>query len=259
MFLIMVKLICYNIEYCEGLNGKWYQYLEFWKTFFPPKNLDKNIVDELNKIKPDILALIEIDNGSFRSKKDEGLFFKKNMNMKDLIEEIKYPRKGWLKLFHYVPILKNQGNAILSKYPIIESKCHLLNEGTKRVVIEARVKCPKKITLLVSHLALGKKTREKQIWQLIHIVKNIKGPVILMGDFNTFNGEEEISALLKETHLKDRNLMESFSRILTQPTCSPKRRLDYILYSKEIKVKKYSVLNFPYSDHLPLFVDFEIS
>ena len=55
----MVKLISYNIEYCEGIPGKWYQYLKFWKIFFPPKNLDQRIIAALKKVKPDILALIE--------------------------------------------------------------------------------------------------------------------------------------------------------------------------------------------------------
>ena len=39
----MVKLVCYNIEYCEGMPGHTYQYLEFWRMFFPPKNISKDI------------------------------------------------------------------------------------------------------------------------------------------------------------------------------------------------------------------------
>ena len=64
----MVKLICYNIEYCEGMEGLWYQYLKLWKIFFPPKNLDLRIVHALKKLKPDILALVEVDIGSWRSR-----------------------------------------------------------------------------------------------------------------------------------------------------------------------------------------------
>ncbi|MEK6875837.1 MAG: endonuclease/exonuclease/phosphatase family protein, partial [Nanoarchaeota archaeon] len=200
----MVRLIVYNIEYCEGISGLWWQYLEFWKIFFPPKGMDQRIVEQLKKLKPDILALVEVDTGSFRTKKDEVVFFEKKLGMKNFIEKIKYPFEGWLKLFHYVPILNKQANAIIAKERLSKVRYHVFHEGTKRVVIEATIHVPKKVTLLLAHLALGKKARAKQIQELTKIVNSIKNPVILMGDFNTFNGEKEIKILLKETHLHHR-------------------------------------------------------
>ncbi len=254
----MVKLVCYNIEYCEGMEGLWYQYLEFWRIFFPPKGLDQQIVDALKKINPDILSLVEVDTGSFRAKKDEVAFFEKKLRMNNFIEKIKYPFTGWLKLFHFVPILNKQANAIIAKYKISNVKYHLFHEGIKRVVIEVTIHCPKKITLLLAHLAIGKRTRAVQIEELINIVNAIKNPVILMGDFNTFSGKEEMKKLMKETHLKDEIKLDKYSVQLTQPTWHPRKRLDYILVSKQIKVKQYKVLNYPFSDHMPLFMEFTV-
>lgn len=253
----MVKLVCYNVEYCEGMEGLWYQYLKFWKILFPPKNLDQKIVDALKKIKPDIFAMVEVDTGSFRAKKDEVVFFEKQLGMKDFVERVKYPLKGWLKLFHHVPILRKQANAIVSKYKFTKIKYYLFHEGTKRVVIRADLNCPQKLTLLLAHLALSGKARALQIKELIKIINKIKNPVILMGDFNTFKGKEELKDLIKETHLKDRIKLDHHSLRLTLPTFHPLRRVDYILTSPKIKVKKYRVLNFHFSDHLPLFVEFE--
>lgn len=254
----MVKLVCYNIEYCEGMEGLWYQYLQFWKIFFPPKGLDQKMVDSLKNLNPDILALVEVDTGSFRAKKDEVLFFKEKLGLNSFVEKIKYPLTGWLSLFHHIPILNKQANAIISRYKITNVKYHIFNEGTKRVVIETTLKCPKKVTLLLAHLALGKKTREKQIDELVGFVNKIKGPVILMGDFNTFQGSKEVSGLLKKTKLTDKSKLDKYSLLNTQPTWHPTRRLDYVLTSPEVKVKKYQVLNYPYSDHMPLFVEFDI-
>jgi len=169
----MVRLIIYNIEYCEGVTGLWYDYLKFWKIFFPPKGLDQRIVDQLKKLKPDILALVEVDTGSFRAKKDEVVFFEKKLGMKDFVEKIKYPFEGWLKLFHYVPILNKQANAIIAKEKLSKVKYHVFHEGAKRVVIEVTIHVPKKVTLLLAHLALGKKTRAKQIQKLTKIVQKI--------------------------------------------------------------------------------------
>jgi len=255
----MVRLICYNIEYCEGMEGLWYQYLEFWKTFFPPKKLDQKLVKELKKIKPDILTLIEVDIGSLRSRgKDEVRFIEQGLGLKSFVEKVKYPLHGWRKLFHHLPILDKQANAIISKFKISKVKYHVFHEGTKRMVIEATIHVPKKITLLAAHLALGGETRAQQIQELVKIVNKIRNPVILMGDFNTFHGEEEIKDLLKKTHLKDKIGLDKKSLPLTEPAWHPTRRLDYILTSPQIKVNKYSVLNFHFSDHLPLMIDFRV-
>src|SRR3989344_2821922 len=254
----MVKLITYNIEYCEGMEGIWYQYLKLWKIFFPPKKLDQKIVEALQKLKPDILTLIEVDIGSLRARgKDEVRFLEEKLKLRSFVEKVKYPLQGWLKLFHHVPILDKQANAIVSRLPLKSIKYHVFHEGTKRMLIEATANCPRPVTFLAAHLALGKKARGRQIKELINIVNDIKNPVILMGDFNTFNGETEIKDLLRKTHLKDMIRLDKNSLPFTEPAWHPTRRLDYILTSPLIKVKKYSVLHFPFSDHLPLMIDFE--
>jgi len=253
----MVRLICYNIEYCEGMEGQWWGYLKFWRIFSPPKNVEAGLVKELKRLNPDILTLIEVDTGSLRNKgKDEVIQLEKKLGMKSFVEKVKYPLTGWLKLFHHVPILNKQANAIISKYKIEKIKYHVFHEGTKRMIIEATVNLPQKVTLLAAHLALGGKTRAKQIEELITIVNKIKNPVILMGDFNTFHGTKEVDDLLKKTHLKDKIALDKESIPFTEPAWHPSRRLDYILTSPQIKVKKYSVLNFHFSDHLPLMIDF---
>ncbi len=255
----MVRVITYNIEYCEGLVGRWWDWLKIWKIFNPPKNLDLRLIASLKKLQPDILALIEVDVGSFRTRgRDEVRFIEEKLGFRNFIEKIKYPLHGWLKLFHYVPILNKQANALVSRFPFKKVRYHIFHEGTKRLVIEATVHCPKPITLLVAHLALGGKARARQIHELVKIVNTIKNPVILMGDFNTFHGEEEIQELLTKSHLKDKVSLHHKSMPLTRPAWHPSRRLDYILTSPQIKVKKYSVLKFHFSDHLPLMVDFVV-
>ena len=64
-YLCMVKLICYNIEYCTGIQGSWLQYFLFWKLL--RQKVDEKILEALNELNPDILALVEVDTGSFRA------------------------------------------------------------------------------------------------------------------------------------------------------------------------------------------------
>lgn len=256
----MVKMVCYNIEYCEGIQGKWWQYFNLYRALIsPPKGLDQRIINELKKLKLDIIGLIEIDLGSKRNKKkDEVDIFGKELQLSSFVEAVKYHVQGIFRWTKLIPILKKQGIAILSKFDLEEVKYHMLKKGVKRVVIQATIHCPKKVTLLLTHLSLGGKARRHQLKELKEIVNNIQGPIIMMGDFNTFKGDTEIRELLEKTKLTDAHELSGDSMVLTQPAWHPKRRLDYILTTEEIKVKKYKVLNFPFSDHLPLFVDFTV-
>src|SRR3989344_979797 len=127
----MVKLACYNIEYCEGIEGLWWQYLQFWRIFYPPKGLDQQIINALKRLNLDVLALVEVDTGSFRAKKDEVVFFEHQLGMTSFVEKIKYPVHGWLKLFHHVPILRKQANAIISKYHISHVRYHVFHKRTQ--------------------------------------------------------------------------------------------------------------------------------
>jgi endonuclease/exonuclease/phosphatase family metal-dependent hydrolase len=255
----MVKLICYNVEYCEGIQGKWYQYLDISKVFSAPRKLEYRLVNQLKRLQPDILALVEVDTGSIRSHfSDEVEFIAKRTGLKNFIEKVKYPVTGWLSLYHHIPILDKQANAIISKYQLKNVKYHVLHEGTKRMVIEATIQHKKPVTLLLAHLALGKNTRAEQIEELKNIVNEIKNPVILMGDFNTFNGEEEIQSLLDDTHLDDKMCLDKTDAHFTVPSIAPVHRLDYILTSPQIKVNQYKILQFKFSDHLPLMVDFDV-
>lgn len=252
----MTRLIVYNIEYCEGLNGSFSNYMKFWKAFYPPKKLDEKIVKELKKFEPDILALVEVDIGSFRNKnKDEVKYFKKKLGMSSFVEAVKYPTKGIFKNFYNIPILSKQANAILAKSIIYDIKYHYLSYGVKRLVIEAKINSPKQVTLYLAHLALGKATRKKQFDELANIINSTSGNIILMGDFNTFSGTDELKDFLKKTNL---NFSVKNMPIPTHPAFKPKRELDYVLSSKNIKINSYETLNFEYSDHLPLMVDFEI-
>ncbi|MBD3248544.1 hypothetical protein GF336_00685, partial [Candidatus Woesearchaeota archaeon] len=199
------------------------------------------------------------DKGSFRSRyKDIPQIIEHKLEFTSLVDWVKYPFVSFLRIFHLVPILSMQSNALMSNYKLYDVKQHFFTKGTKRTIIEASVDCPKKVTLLVAHLALGGKTRAKQIEELTKIIKGIDNPVILMGDFNTFHGLHELDKLMKETHLTDTAKVD-YSRIkYTEPAWNPSKRLDYILVSKSIDVKEYEILQADFSDHLPVMVDFEV-
>ena len=149
------------------------------------------------------------------------------------------------------PMVRKQGNALLSKNPILREEFHYLDIGMKKLIIEVETE---DVIVFLVHLALGGKTRQKQIVQLYDLVKNCKKPVIVAGDFNVFWGEEEIEMFLQASDLKNINTRKD----PTFPSWNPKRELDFILCSKEIKVNSYEVIQTQLSDHLPILIDFDI-
>ncbi len=254
----MVRLIVYNIEYCEGLNGSLLQYLNFYRIFRAKKKLNEKIANDLKKLDPDILALVEIDMGSLRNyHHDDGEYFKKKLKMHSMVETVKYKNKGITKPFFKIPILNKQANALLCKSIMHDIKYHYFTKGFKKVIIEAKINAPKSITLFLVHLSLGKKTRNIQLNELSEIINKTKGDKIVVGDFNTFKGKKELELFLKNTFLNC-NCLKKDENYSTQPAFKPTKQLDFILTSKNIMVSNYQVCKFPYSDHLPVLVDFEI-
>ena len=190
----------------------------------------------INKYKPDIVGLVEVDLGSLRITRNNNVY------------QYKYEEDSNYMKF---PMVRKQGNALLSKKPVLREEFHYLDIGMKKLIIEVETK---DVVVFLVHLALGGKTRQKQIVQLYNFVKNCKKPVIVAGDFNVFWGEEEIEMFLQASNLKNINTRKD----PTFPSWDPKRELDFILCSKEIKVKSYEVIQTQLSDHLPILVDFEI-
>ena len=71
----MVRLISYNIEYETGMTGHVYEYLKLWRYFLPPHFTDSKIANFLKVEQPDIVALMEVDLGSIRTKYTAFAFF----------------------------------------------------------------------------------------------------------------------------------------------------------------------------------------
>jgi endonuclease/exonuclease/phosphatase (EEP) superfamily protein YafD len=86
------------------------------------------------------------------------------------------------------------------------------------------------------------------------IVKNIKKPVIVAGDFNVLWGDRELQLFLAATGLHSANCNGQPSH----PSRAPRRQLDYIFHSPEIQVTHFQIPKVKFSDHAPLVCDFEI-
>ena len=242
-----MKFLLYNIRYGTGkyLN----QPFKHIRGYLGRSNWHIHKIGSLiNKYKPDIVGLVEVDLGSFRMKSKNQATVLARITRSNDVFQYKYKENSKYMKF---PMVRKQGNALLSKGEIIRTKFHYLDNGMKKLIIEAETE---KVVVFLVHLALGGKTRQKQIVQLYDLVKSTKKPVIIAGDFNAFWGYDELAMFLKASGLKNSNINSQ----PTFPSWKPKKELDFILCSKEIKINDFKVIQTKLSDHLPVLIDCNI-
>ena len=242
--LLTMKILFYNIAYEAGLNGSWKQYIfKIWRFFYPSKKSHQKIAQLLKKEDADVVCLAEIDKGSLRNLfKSQIKRLKNALNIPHYFGNSKY---GKGSLWHYVPMVRQQYDAILSKK---EAKiyCHYLEHGMKKLVQELVIN---NISIFTVHLSvLQKRVRKLQLEELSQMIKKCPRPQILCGDFNNHSGLKEIEDFMKKTKMKLVN------RSATFPSINPKRTIDLFFTSSEIEVLEAGVCPVTYSDHLPTWI-----
>jgi endonuclease/exonuclease/phosphatase family metal-dependent hydrolase len=235
-----MRFVLYNIRYATG--PKAHNYVRSSK-----KNLER-ITAFLRDLEPDLVGLVEVDQGSYRSG---------GLNQAEQLaaalghyhsHSIKYGERSF---WRRVPVLRKQGNAFLARNRIRNETFHFFDYGMKRLVIELELD---HVVVYLVHLALGARTRHHQLNSLYQLVKKTRKPCIVAGDFNALWGEREIDLFLAAAGLQNANTQE----LPTYPSKAPSRHLDFVLYSEGIKLRDFQVPKVAYSDHLPLVVDFDV-
>lgn len=171
--------------------------------------------------------------------------------------------------------LIEQGNEILSKYPILEARNEFFHQHYSQKtdwtdfhetdhprciqIIETRIQ-EKPLQIINLHGTYSKNKQDslrskKQTKQLLEMASKKNIPTIIVGDFNLHPETESIQKISE----KYTNLLQEYAITSTRPKESKKQGVvDYIFVSEEIKVNSFEVLETPISDHLPLLLDFEI-
>jgi len=243
-----MRFLLYNIRYAAGIGKE--IHFPFPYSGYLKKN-NKNLLKIaafIKKMKPDIIGLVEVDSGSFRAG---------HRNQAELIAEktgcthVYQSKYGEKSLLNFIPLLNCQGNAFLTNQKIHTENFHYFDSGVKKMVMELELE---EYNIFLVHLSLKFRHRQHQLVDLYSIIKESKKPVILAGDFNSFWGTKELELFLAATGLKNANV----ENMPSHPSRAPRRILDFILHSPEIKITNFEVPQVKFSDHVPLICDFEI-
>lgn len=211
-------------------------------------NLAK-LTDFIKSQSPDIVGLVEVDTGSIRARK---------INQAEVIAEAlghssSFETKYGLDTIHQLlPILRKQGNAFLAGPKIHNERFHYFDTGIKRLIIELELD---DMAIFLVHLSLKYRHRHLQLRHLYDLVADTHKPVMVIGDFNTFWGQEEMYLFMKAAGLRSANTkaLPSF------PSHAPRKELDFVLYQDGIAIDHFDIPDVQLSDHLPLICDFHVT
>lgn len=239
-----MRFVLYNIRYATGHSLRWP-----WSGYLAHSDEHLRVIARfLRDLSPDILGLVEVDSGSYRTRYANQIEFISRELGFEYIWRTKYGEEGW---WQRVPVLNRQANAILTRMPTVRERFHYFDRGQKRLVIEAQLP---EISVFLVHLALSFRTRQSQLADLYDLVRSSDRPCVVAGDFNSFFGNREVRLFIGATGLKSANPRH----VPTYPSWRPTLELDYVLYSSQLRVKSFAVPLVPFSDHLPIVCDFEL-
>jgi len=243
-----MRFLLYNIRYGAGTGTGFHLPFPYSGYLKPTNGNFDNISNFICAMQPDIVGLVEVDAGTFRTEKRNQAEDIAKILCHRHVYSPKYAKNSIAFRF---PLLNKQGNALLTNRNILERRFHYLNNGVKRLVIEIELE---EFHLFLVHLALKYGPRQHQLNELAEIVASRQKPVVVAGDFNVFRGVSELDAFCRRTRLMN---ADGYGRP-SHPSKSPFRQLDHILHSPEIRTTGFVAPHVTYSDHIPLIWDFSL-
>ena len=233
-----LRVMTYNIHVGVGMD----------------KKLDlQRIADVINRERPDLVGLQEVDRGV---KRTEG---------KDEIAELSKLTRMDYAYGHNLDYQGGQyGIAILSRFLIqkvdhqkYQNRVEAERRGMLRVEVEIEGRSVGFVTTHLDYQTSGGRLFEAE--QLLRMLNGVKDPLIVAGDFNdepTGNTFKLMLGGFEDAWTSGRAKGSG----LSYPADNPVKRIDYIFYRRNrgVRAKRAWVVNTLASDHLPVMAELEI-
>ncbi|ADK83752.1 Endonuclease/exonuclease/phosphatase [Desulfarculus baarsii DSM 2075] len=289
-------VVSYNIGYFSGMTNNLpvARSRELYAA-----NLARAVA-ALGPLRPDALALQEVDFAASRSfDQDQAVLLAQGLGLGWLTKAVGWDKKYvpypyWPPQHHFGRVVS--GQALLARYPLADLERHALAPRgdtpfyynalyMDRLVQTAALELGgRRVWLACLHLeAWDRPTRERQARQAAAILARLRerGPLIVMGDFNTtptwarvqtgfvdepeqdFRGEATLAAMtaLSLREAFDQGGSADEAATLTFPADRPSRKLDHIFYDPtrlELVWRRVVVEAGQASDHLPVAAAFRL-
>ena len=233
-----IRVLCYNIHYGQGTDGVYDV---------------ARLAEVIKKVRPDLVALQEVDVGVKRSGR---------------VHQLRELAKLTGLQARYGPTQHYEGglfgNAVLSRFPILDVVIHPLpyTESTKErvtyprgcIVVTVRSESGKKVRFVSTHFQHNvPEDRVAEAKAINKLLADSQPEVvtILAGDMNAKPNEEPVNILQKVW----KNTMNDPPKP-TAPSKKPRVRIDYVFYraTDPVTLVESFVIDEPLaSDHCPVF------
>jgi endonuclease/exonuclease/phosphatase family metal-dependent hydrolase len=232
------KIMIYNMHHGRGLDGQ--------------PNLER-IAALVKDTGPDIVGFNEVDRFFARRSgfTDQFGWFCRELGMHCAFGAAITRKKG--------STVREYGNALFSRYPIVSHQNHGLRARGLRIseprsLLEVEIDWSGRQTVKVflTHLSVIPLLRRIQTDLIVQRVSAAEVPVILMGDFNMIPGSgswNKLAAILSDTAQEVHG-----TAMHTFPSVRPLTQKDYIFVSESTRVQSVQIIDRDRfaSDHLPL-------
>jgi endonuclease/exonuclease/phosphatase family metal-dependent hydrolase len=233
-----LRVMTYNIHVGVGMD----------------KKLDlPRIAAVINAQRPDLVGLQEVDRGVARTQRID-----------EIAEIAKLTRMDYAFAFNLRYQGGQYGVAILSRFPIMATDHRLYQnarEAERRGVIRAEVSVRGRlVNFVTTHLDYQYEDgRLFEARQLLSALKDLKHPLIVVGDFNDIAAGQAYQLMRSEfgdAWTENRAADQGFS----YPADKPAKRIDYIFFrsTDRVRTKRAWIVETLASDHVPVVADLEI-
>ncbi len=233
-----LRVMTYNIHVGVGMD----------------KKLDlPRVASVINAQHPDLVGLQEVDRGVTRTQRID-----------EIVELAKLTRMDYAFAFNLHYQGGQYGVAILARVPI-RATDHRLYQNTREaerrgfiraeVIVHGHV-----LNFVTTHLDYQYDDgRLFEAQQLLSALKDVKGPLVVVGDFNDIPAGRAYQLMryqFADAWIESRTTDEGFS----YPTDKPSKRIDYIFFrsTDRVRTKRAWIVDTQASDHLPVVADLEV-
>jgi endonuclease/exonuclease/phosphatase family metal-dependent hydrolase len=235
---IKLRVMTYNIHVGVGMD----------------KKLDlKRIAAVINAQKPDLVGLQEVDRGVSRTQRID-----------EIVELAKLTRMNYDFAFNLRYQGGQYGVAILSRFPIRAMEHRLyqnLREAERRGFIRGEVSVGgRTINFVTTHLDYQYDDgRLFEARQLLAALKDVTGPLIVVGDFNDVPAGGAYQ-LMRQQFDDAWSLARPADEGFSYPADKPTKRIDYIFTRKidRVRLRRAWIVETQASDHVPVVAELEI-
>lgn len=246
-----MKILMSNVGYALGIDGRLGQHVRlahrhlYCHPVVQQANL-RQLRALIEQHDPDLCCFAEIDTGSLHSGRVNHLEHLRNEHYPVFDAQNKYAQGSRLQRFAFT---QGRSNGFMAKRDLSYERRYF-QHGLKRLVY--RFQLDSVTALYFAHFSLNRKSRHLQILQAAQWMREEKGEVVFLGDFNILTGFGELAPILESGEF----LLLNNEHEHTFTFHRQKRVLDLCLCSRGVAERSFlAVLPQAYSDHAALLLE----